>query len=63
MNIYPTIDQFREWTGIYKRVPILGEKKISSFDLSSLFQRLFYKSEEAFLFESRKGPKKHRVIH
>ena len=56
MNIYPTIDQFCEWAGIYKRVPILGEKKISPFDLSSLFQRLFYESEEAFLFESRKGP-------
>ena len=56
MNIYPAVEDFLAWAGMYKRVPILGAKKIPPFDLAFLFQRLFYGNNEAFLFESRKGP-------
>ena len=56
MYIYPTGKQFREWAKIHNRIPIFGEKHISNFDSTHLFKNLFYKSDEAFLFESGKGP-------
>ena len=56
MNIYPTGKQFREWVKTHNRIPILGERHISNFDSTRLFKKLFYKSDEAFLFESGKGP-------
>jgi len=55
MNIYPTGEQFIKWSRIYKRVPILGEKYVSNFDPSLLFEFLFGNEKEAFLFESGKG--------
>ena len=34
MNIYPSVEEFLEWAVMYKRVPILGAKKIPPFSLA-----------------------------
>ncbi|HAX45755.1 MAG TPA: aminodeoxychorismate synthase component I [Nitrospina sp.] len=55
MNIIPTRKKFQEWTAIYKRVPIVGEKLLPQLNLATLFRNLYWDSQEAFLFESGKG--------
>ncbi len=39
------------------RIPVCGQEKIPSMDLSTLFQKLFPQTENSFLFESANGPK------
>ena len=55
MDIYPTGKQFLEWSRLYSRVPISGEKQVLAFSPAFLFKNIFDLRNEAFLFESGKG--------
>ncbi len=55
MTIYPEIDTFQKWAKMYKRVPLQSEKIIPPIDIALFFKQFFFKSKEAFLYESGKG--------
>ena len=57
MTIYPSFEQFLEYSQSSKRTPIIGEKIIPSFDIAILFKKFFYKNDKAFLYESNNGTK------
>jgi anthranilate/para-aminobenzoate synthase component I len=56
MDILPDKNTFDQWAKISSRVPLCGQQKIPSLDLSRLFQKLFNNTENTFLFESGNGP-------
>ena len=57
MTIYPSFEQFLEYSQSSKRTPIIGEKIIPSFDIAIFFKNFFYKNDKAFLYESNNGTK------
>jgi anthranilate/para-aminobenzoate synthase component I len=57
MNIYPTFKNFLDYFQKSKRIPIIGEKLMPSFDMAIFFKNFLYKNNKAFLFETNNGTK------
>ena len=55
MKIYPSFNQFREFSVNNKRIPIHGEEIVPIFDIAFLFKNLFYENNKTFLYESKNG--------
>jgi anthranilate synthase component I len=57
MDILPSKKKFIRLAASSSRVPVCGQEKIPSINLSAIFQEIFLQTKNSFLFESTKGPK------
>ena len=56
MDILPNKKTFMRLAATSSRVPVCGQEKIPSLDLSKIFQEFFLQTQNSFLFESTNGP-------
>ena len=57
IQLFPTQDKFLDLNKNFNRVPILGEKVVQDFNPTYFFRQMIGSVDNAFLFESGKGPK------
>ena len=56
MEILPGKEQFISLSRASKRIPVCGQMNVAEFNPARIFKALFGDCEDAFLFESGKGP-------
>ncbi|MGP0629679.1 anthranilate synthase component I family protein [Nitrospina sp. 32_T5] len=56
MKVCPDRSRFIELAATCPRVPVIGERRVDSFNPAEAYHRLYGEAERSFLFESGKGP-------